>query len=165
MSSGLTAVRRGLLAGALIAVMSLMGGCALGERMTEIARSITEAGDRIETAHQAFTAANESARHRAAQEVARPWLAGKAQPLAREVTLPLPLRANVDTTLLFDGGPVALPVVAQRITHATGIPVYVRPESLLPAEVFISRLEGASAAAVHPVPHAVALDGGAEPLR
>lgn len=164
MSSGLVAILRPLTAAALIVVLPLLGGCALGQRMTEIARSITEAGDRIETAHQGFTAANESARHRAAQEVARPWLAGKAQPLAREVTLPLALRANVDTTLLFDGGPVALPVVAQRITRATGIPVHVRPESLLPAEAFISRLESASAAAVHPVPHAVALDGGAEPL-
>jgi len=143
----------------------LLSGCALGQRMHEISLAVAAAGKRIEAAHDGFTAASETGRHRAGQEVARPWLAGKSQPLAREVTLPAALRANVDTTLLFDDGPLPLPVLAQRIARATGIPVHVRPESLLPAEAFVSRLERtAGVLPVHAVPSTVALDGGPEPL-
>lgn len=156
-------VRWGMRAGGLVAAV-VLSGCALGQRMQEIAQAVATTGERIGQAHESFTAASEATRHRAAQDVDRPWLAGKAQPLARELTLPPALRANVDTTLWFDDGPVGLPVLAQRITRATGIPVHVRPESLLPAEIFISRLETASAVAPHVAPTTVTLDGGAEPL-
>ncbi|NLC35366.1 MAG: hypothetical protein GX772_02775 [Alcaligenaceae bacterium] len=148
----------GLLAGA-------MPGCALNERMNEISQAIRAAGQRIDAAHESFTAVSEAQRQRAAQDVDRPWLAGKSQPLARDVTLPMALRANVDTTLLFDGGPVPLPVLAQRITRATGIPVLVRPESLLPLEAFVSRLSlGSGVQPLHAADSTVSLDGGPEPL-
>lgn len=77
---------------------------------------------------------------RAAQDVARPYITGKAIPLAREVTLPPALRGMVDVTLLFrDSGDLLL--IADRITDATGIPVKVMPDALLPAEAFMPRLE------------------------
>jgi len=133
--------------------------------MQEIAQSVTSASQRIETAHRGFTAGAEAARHRAAQEVSRPWLAGRAQPLAREVTLPAALRANVETTLLFNDGPLPLTVLAERVSRATGIPVQVRPETLLPAELFVSRLELQQSVAMnHQMPTTVTLDGGPEPL-
>lgn len=149
---------------ALLLLAALLSGCALGVRMNEIAQAVKAAGQRIESAHQGFSAGSESQRHRAAQDVARPWLAGKAQPLAREVTLPPALRANVDTTLLFDDASLTLPVLAQRITRATGIPVHVRPETLLPFEVFVSRLELSGPGSSTPAAHTVSLDGGPEPL-
>lgn len=150
---------------AMLAALPLLAGCALGQQMHDIAQAVAAAGKRIESAHESFTAVSEAQRHHAAQEVARPWLAGKSQPLAREVTLPAALRADVDTTLLFDDGPLTLPVLAQRITRATGIAVHVRPESLLPAEVFVSRLDlGAMAAPAHVAPATVALHGSSEPL-
>lgn len=149
----------------LVLLPALLSGCALSDRMSEITLAVKTAGLRIDTAHEAFTAVAESERHLAAQDVARPWLAGKSQPLAREVTLPPALRANVDTTLLFDEGPLGLPVLAQRITRATGIPVHVRPESLLPFEAFVSRLDAAAASQpAHPAAVTVSLDGGPEPL-
>ena len=77
---------------------------------------------------------------RAAQDVNRPYITGKAIPLAREVTLPSPLRANVNTTLMFRD-PGSLLVMATRIQEATGIPVKVMPDALLPAEYFMPRLE------------------------
>lgn len=157
-------VRRQFLRAAVVLGAVLLQGCALGQRMQEIAEAVAGATSRIEAAHRGFTAESEAQRHRAAQEVDRPWLAGKARPLAREVTLPPALRANVDTTLLFDDGPLPLPVLAQRIARATGIPVHVRPESLLPSEAFVSRLELAAMTPVHAAPAAVALDGGPEPL-
>lgn len=152
--------RATLLAGFVL----LTQGCALSQRIYEIGAEVSGAGNRIQAAHESFTAKAEARRRHSAQEVARPWLAGKARPLAREVTLPAPLRANVDTTLLFDDGPQPLPLIADRISRATGIPVHVRPEALLPAEAFVSRLETASLPAVHAAPAAVTLDGGPEPL-
>jgi type IVB pilus formation R64 PilN family outer membrane protein len=77
---------------------------------------------------------------RAAQDVPLPYITGKAIPLAREVTLPPALRGMLDVTLLFrDSGDLL--VVADRITQATGIPVKVMPDALLPAEAFMPRLD------------------------
>jgi type IVB pilus formation R64 PilN family outer membrane protein len=76
---------------------------------------------------------------RAAQEVNRPYITGKAIPLAREVTLPAPLRGTVNTTLLFKDD-ADLITLAARITDATGIPVKVMPDALLPMEDFGPRL-------------------------
>lgn len=150
--------------GAPVAAAVLLTGCALGEHMQQIAQAVHTAKDRIEAAHKGFSAEAEAQRRIQAQEVARPWLAGKVQPLAREITLPEALRARVNTTLLFTGGPVALPVLAQRITRATGIAVHVRPEALLPAEAFVSRLQVSGAAPAHAAANTVVLDGGPEPL-
>ncbi|WP_219096238.1 hypothetical protein [Pseudomonas sp. UMAB-40] len=76
---------------------------------------------------------------RAAQDVPLPYITGKAIPLARDVTLPPALRGMVDVTLLFrDSGDLL--VVADRITQATGIPVKVMPDALLPAEAFLPNL-------------------------
>jgi type IVB pilus formation R64 PilN family outer membrane protein len=76
---------------------------------------------------------------RAAQDVNRPYITGKAIPLAREVTLPAPLRGTVNTTLLFKDD-ADLITLAGRITDATGIPVKVMPDALLPMEDFGPRL-------------------------
>ena len=157
-------LRGGLRLTAMSAVAAALAGCALAQRMQEIAQVATQAEQHALALHDGFTASAESRRHRAAQDVPRPWLAGKAQPLAREVTLPLALRANVDTTLLFHDGPSPLPVLAQRITRATGIPVAVRPEALLPAEAFVSRLQLSASAPAHAAPSTILLDGGPEPL-
>lgn len=77
---------------------------------------------------------------RAAQDVNRPYITGKAIPLAREVTLPAPLRGTVNTTLLFKDD-ADLITLAGRITDATGIPVKVMPDALLPMEDFGPRLD------------------------
>jgi len=77
---------------------------------------------------------------RAAQDVPLPYITGRAIPLAREVTLPAPLRGVVNTTMMFrDTGDLA--VMATRIQDTTGIPVKVMPDALLPVENFMPRLE------------------------
>lgn len=76
---------------------------------------------------------------RAAQDVNRPYITGKAIPLSREVTLPAPLRGTVNTTMLYKDD-ADLVTLAQRITEATGIPVKVMPDALLPMEEFGPRL-------------------------
>ncbi|MCO8166173.1 hypothetical protein NJC40_00045 [Pseudomonas sp. 21LCFQ02] len=77
---------------------------------------------------------------RAAQTVQRPFITGRAVPVSREVTLPMPLRQGVDTTLLYSDGAVDLPTLAARIQNATQIPVQVMPDALLPVEDFLPRL-------------------------
>ena len=79
---------------------------------------------------------------RAAQDVDRPYITGKAIPLAREVTLPAPLRGTVETTLIFKND-ADLVTLAARITDATRIPVKVMPDALLPIEEFGPRLASA----------------------
>jgi len=74
------------------------------------------------------------------QVVELPWIAGRPQPLAREVSLPAALRAHVNTTMLFEGGAADLGTLAERIQLATGILTQVAPDALLPREYFLPRL-------------------------
>lgn len=78
-------------------------------------------------------------------EVQRPFLAGTPVQLAPEVTLPPALRQNVMTTLLFRDGRHDLTGLAEAITRATGIPVRVKPDALLPMANFLPRAGGSEA--------------------
>lgn len=154
--------------GAALVLGLLLSGCALQERLREISQRVVDTGDSIDQRQQAFAAqlADPDVR-RSAQHVDRPWLVGQPLPLSRELTLPVALRANVKTTLIFTAEPRPLPVIARRITAATGIPVHVRPEALWPLERFSARLAGgdtAGQAAVVPAESAMRLDGEAQPL-
>ncbi len=118
-----------------------VSACALAEKARQIALSVGHAQDDIQSRRQEFerSISDRDAR-RAAQDVGQPWLAGPAQPLAREIALPPALRAHVNTTLLFNDAAFDLPGLAQRITAATGIPVHVRPDALMPLDAFAPRL-------------------------
>jgi len=155
------AALRGAMAVSLCGALS---ACALGDKLRQVASSIGQAQDGIHARHQDFSRSiSDVQRRRADQDVARPWLAGPAQPLAREVALPPALRGTVNTTLMFSDGPMDLPGVAQRISAATNIPVHIRPDALLPLELFLPRLSGGPAQAA-PAPTTLTLDGGPEPL-
>lgn len=124
-----------------------LSGCALQERLAQITASISQAQEAVDEQYVHFKGqVSDDTVRRAAQQVDRPWLVGRPLPLSREVTLPLALRADVKTTLVFSSEPKPLPVIAQRISKATGIPVHVKPEALLPQERFIPRLAGSDAA-------------------
>lgn len=118
-----------------------LGGCALADLKQHIGLTTSQARQEIERRQQGFRAAisDEQAR-RDSRHVDRPWLAGKAQPLAREVVLPPALRADVQTTLIFAEPAADLAQIGQRITMATGIPVQVNPDALWPAAWFGPRL-------------------------
>lgn len=147
-------------------VCGVLSACALTERMRDLGALMGQSADQVEQQHARFGASlTDSQARKAAQHVAHPWLAGRAQPLAREVTLPPALRANINTTLLFADSPMPLPLLAERMTTATGIPVYVHPDVLLDPAYFLPRLSGvkeqASTTEYVPVVH---LSGQAEPL-
>ena len=68
-----------------------------------------------------------------------PFLAGKAVALNRDVVLPLALRKNVKVEVMFPGRRVTLPVAAERITLATGIPVTIVSDIYLPASALLPK--------------------------
>lgn len=125
-----------------------LNGCALNEHMIQLATRASDVSSDLQEQHSDFARdASDHDKRRRAQQVERPWIVGKAQPLAREVTLPPALRADVRTTLLFADGPLDLPEIAARITAVTRIPVHIRPEALLPHDVFMPRITSAATVA------------------
>lgn len=81
----------------------------------------------------------------AEQEVNRPFLAGKRVPVARNVTLPLALRKDVDTLVVFPERTMSLAVAAQRVQMATGIPVKIESDVYLPPNLLLPRTFAAQA--------------------
>ena len=147
-----------------LAVLTL-SGCALHERLAQREGEAAQARASIEHTQKAFEArTNNPAEKRKAQQVQKPWLMSKAVPVSRDIRLPTALRTKVNATLLYRGGKSDLVVVSERITQATGVPVRIKPEALLPAESFLSRLNLDASTPVVALPHQVLLDGGAQPL-
>ncbi|WP_086057958.1 hypothetical protein [Bordetella genomosp. 9] len=142
----------------------LCTACISAERISAIQDRTEHTRARTDAAQARFASAlSDPGTRQAAQTVGRPWLAGRARPLAREVVLPAALRRNVDTTLMFAGGKADLPELADRIARATGIGVKVRPDALLPADLFLPRLGAVSGPGVA-LPGRASLPEGAQPL-
>src|SRR5690625_510508 len=99
------------------------------------------------------------------QHIDIPWVVGEPIPLAEHVVLPKALQKKVETHLLFSDGGLTLDQVAQRITMATGIPVRIQPEALLPPISFLPRgFEGSGVSVADSKQPLIYLQGPAEPL-
>lgn len=145
------------------AIPGLMGGCSVLQRVTDQRSAAGDQQAGVTARHQAFAEGlTDRAARLAAQEVATPWLAGKPQPLAREVVLPPALRENVRTTLML-ADDADLTTVAQRLTAATGIAVRVQPDALLPLDLFLPRLAVSGALSI-PAPVSMEIRAGGQPL-
>ena len=150
----------------LLLTVLVTSGCGQLDAMRHIDADAARASDNIAAARIPFQQAVAGERERVrAQEVGRPWLAGRPQPLSREVTLPEALRASIETALMFPGGRVDLSTLGEQIALSTGIQVRVRPEALLPQDAFLPRLALAQAAVAGPPAVAqVSLPTGLHPL-
>jgi len=149
-----------ILSGALALALS---GCSAQQSLRALRDAIAGARAQVEADQRQFAAAvSGHAARAAAQDVDKPWLAGRAQPLAREVVLPAALRGDIDTTLLF-AGRLDLPSLAERLTRATGIAVRIAPDALLPRGLFLPRL-GQAAVPDVPAPTRVPIMAGPRPL-
>lgn len=152
----------------LVACCVVLSSCTLGDRMKNIFADANDTQADIARQHELFGQAITSTdARRAAQNVDQPWIVGRAVPLARSVSLPSALQANVNTTMFFAGGAIGLRKAAQRITAVTGIPVYVSPEAMLPLARFLPKLAGAAVAtgaATGSADATVTLSGGPQPL-
>lgn len=136
MSSRLTTV---------ISVMLCMflSACALQEKLAKADDEYQQSHKNIVQQHELFAnSLTDKTKRQADQEINKPWVIGKSLPLARELALPIPLQHKVNTTLLFTDSNTDLRKIARRITRVTNIPVYVRPDALLPAANFLPRLNG-----------------------
>ncbi len=147
----------------MLALMLPLAGCAVSAwdvSRQSAQRRQPELREMVDRFRGALSA--RSAREKA-QDVAVPWLAGRSTALDREVRLPEALREDVDTTLLFADDEVDLAIIGRRIQRATGIPVRVKPDALLPPELFLSRLDGIEDVQVD-IPSRMALQAGPAPL-
>lgn len=143
----------------------LLSACSLRDRLIQQSSEVAKTGQSIQQTQSGFQQSISSVQAKMnAQRVNKPWLAGRAVPLAREVTLPPALRKHVDTTMMYRGPKESLVVLAERITQATGIPVVIKPEAMLPAENFMHRLTSTSQASVATLPHTASFSQGPQPL-
>ncbi|MCZ8438774.1 type II secretion system protein GspD [Achromobacter xylosoxidans] len=144
---------------AFLAFIALAGCSALKatDRISERAGAERLNGDR---GLEAFKDQVRDPNRARGQVIDLPWVAGRPQPLARDVSLPAALRANINTTMLFEGGAPDLVTLAARIQLATGILTQVSPDALLPREYFLPRLGNDQVA----VNMDATIDGGSEVL-
>ncbi|GJG97754.1 protein PilN [Cupriavidus pauculus] len=118
-----------------------MAGCMSPALMADVRQATDAAHTSTVDTTQALYARmhRNTAAVEAEQEVDRPYLAGKRVPVARNVTLPLALRENVDTVVMFPERTMSLAVVAQRLQMATGIPVKIESDVYLPPNMLLPR--------------------------
>lgn len=128
--------------------LTALAGCSALQSTDRIAARADADGATSDHALGAFKDLARDTDRAKGQVVELPWVAGRPQPLAREVTLPLALRANVNTTLLFENNAADLKTLADRIQMATGILTHVSPDALLPPEYFLPRLASDSSGAI-----------------
>ena len=151
--------------GAVLMFCMFTTGCAWQKQMRERESRIDQAGQDASRRHQLFKDnASGKQKRLASQRVSRPWVVGSSVPLAKDVKLPPALREKVDTTLMYASGKADLVTLAERITHATGIPVRVRPDALLPAEHFLPRLGGSGVPSQVASPWQASFSRGKQPL-
>ncbi len=145
--------------------LSIFSGCTLTHRLEQQEGRVKQTTDLIDQKNRTFEIATRTPQDKArAQSIDKPWLMGRAVPLAREVSLPSALRTKIDTTLMYRDGRVDLPTLAERITQATNIPVRIKPEALLPVDHFLPRLSSSSTQTVSTGTTQVQIPMGARPL-
>lgn len=143
------------------ALIAVLGGCTTLQMPAQIEQQAEEVRSTTRRTLDDFGMRATDTSRTLGQSVDLPWIAGRPQPLAREVTLPRALRANVSTTMLWSDGDVDLPTLAERLQRASGILIRVEPDALLPQEEFLPRLgenrdvELAVPAPVRTAPHIV----------
>ncbi len=149
----------------ILMISTFCTGCAWHTTLRERESQIQQVNEDATRRHQSFKEAATGSKTRLkAQRVSRPWIVGPSIPLAKEVKLPPALREKVDTTLMYATGKADLATLAERITHATGIPVRVKPDALLPAEQFLPRLSGSIVPSSVTAPWQASFGRGKQPL-
>ncbi len=136
-----------------VAVTVALSGCAAYETSQDIK---AKADDAFSTARRHESDVEALTKHYpdskdGSDTVDAPWLAAKSVPLARNLTLPPALRANVKSSAVSPqcmASNLSLETLASCITLATGIPVHVQPDALMPASMFAPRGGGSAMPAV-----------------
>ncbi|MCQ9616750.1 hypothetical protein L1889_08510 [Paenalcaligenes niemegkensis] len=145
---------------------ALLSSCGVHERLKDLDQQAGHAATHISTQQHRFYEHIDERHRKSTPFVEQPWIVGRAQPLARDVTLPLPLRQDINTTLVFGNERLRLSEVAERITLATQIPVRIQPEALLPVTHFLKDSTRHASGVSFPPEDVmkIQLNGVAEPL-
>lgn len=147
-------------------IATILNGCALSEKIINTKNLSKQVKSNVEVKHNQFKNLIVNVdEKRLKQKVNRPWVVGKPQPLAKEITLPKALQKNVNTTLLFNEEALDLYEIAHRITEATDIAVHVKAEAMLASDLFIPRFESINQTTSYSDKHnKIFLKGNNEPL-
>lgn len=86
----------------------------------------------------------------AAQDVARPFIAGNQEPLAREMKMPSALRRSVPITANFQRGTVDLQTALNQVAEASGLIITATPDALLPPSQFAAKMAAKDAPIMGP---------------
>lgn len=130
--------------------LTLLAAAALSGCASQIQTTV---GQNFDTANQAIAVEQENFRRNlleaerkklAAQDVDRPFIAGNAKPLAREVAMPEVLRKSMLITALFQRSPVDLETALRQVSEASGMLITATPDALLPPSSFASKIAGAA---------------------
>jgi type IVB pilus formation R64 PilN family outer membrane protein len=119
---------------------TLVTGCVSSQLTQSTKKNVAKASESALADIEKFKVpfAKDKASIEANQEVDAPYIAGRAVPLARDVSLPRPLQKGMKTALIFPERRVSIATAAERIMIATGITVNIGPDvymdsaSLLP---------------------------------
>lgn len=130
-----------------ILVCSTLAGCVSPTLLNDVRRTTdTTTAQVTQTTEDLYARIRrDRAAVEAEQDVDRPFLAGKRVPVARNVTLPVALRDDVDTVVIFKERTMSLAVAAQRVQMATGIPVKIEADVYLPPNLLLPRSLGTQA--------------------
>lgn len=145
----------------------LLAACALDEQARQFEDKLEQAQESQSRQQEAFEQKMRLEGEESwTEHIDVPWVVGAAEPLAEHVILPRALQKQVNTSLIFADEGLSLEQVAQRITLATGIPVRIQPEALLPADYFLPLHfeHHAAVQATEQGPAKVYLQGAPEPL-
>lgn len=152
----------------LVVALATLGGCSALQHSESALETSKRSRAKVESKISDYkTSLTDRDRRMQANVVDKPWIVGKAVPLAREVTLPAALRRDVNTALMFKGGATSLQTIAERVQLATGINVRVTPDALMAQEAFAPRLEGDKSENLMPLiamPSTAQLPDGVRPL-
>ncbi|MDN8616502.1 hypothetical protein [Variovorax ginsengisoli] len=126
-----------------------LAGCAYQERVRVDAASADK--DIAAKRNAMVDQIKDSERVRiAAQDVARPFIAGNQEPLAREMKMPSALRRSVPITANFQRGAVDLQTALNQVAEASGLIITATPDALLPPSQFSAKMAAKDAPIMGP---------------
>lgn len=139
---------------------SLLSGCVSSEHINKTRTNVSQTSATVDAYRGKLNSqiGIDKATYERSQEVSRPYLVGKAVPLAREVSLPRALQKGIKTAILFPERRISLAVAGERIMLATGIVVTVAPDVYLPNSALLPRKsasdskDATGAGAITPMP-------------
>lgn len=143
---------------ASLATISLvLSGCVSPELISKTKGNVKLSTSAVDANFERINAAinNSKETYEKNQEVNKPYIVGKSVPLARDVSMPLPLQKGIKTGILFPERRISLAVASQRIMLATGLTVSIAPDVYLPNSALLPKrsvdsMQDVSAASMPP---------------